>query len=251
MSLLSERQLAQYRDEGYFVTAPAFEPGELAEMIAEFDRLHAQCVRDADATGEEKRIRFARLRPFIGQAHLKSEAISRFTRAPIYLEICRNFIGPDADLYYNQVVIKPPEGGLAFGWHQDSGYGITEPLEYVTCWTAIGPAFKENGCVWVIPGSHKRGLLEHVRGPESLDAVVDDERGAIPVELEPGQIAVFSSLTLHRSGPNVSKTVRRGFVPQYHVPMVRDKATGQPHGDLFPVLRGGKPVGEAVAAGRA
>ena len=42
------------------------------------------------------------------------------------------------DRYYNQCVIKPPEKGMSFDWHQDSGYQVTRPLEYITCWTAIG-----------------------------------------------------------------------------------------------------------------
>ncbi|MBE7462243.1 MAG: phytanoyl-CoA dioxygenase family protein [Planctomycetes bacterium] len=242
-ALIGERQLEQFREQGFFVTEPAFEAHELAAMVSEFDRLHAECIQAAEATGDAKRIRFARQRPFVGEAHLKSATIAAFAKAPVYLEACAKLIGPDADLYYNQVVIKPPEEGLAFGWHQDSGYGITEPLAYITCWTAIGRTTLENGCVWVIPGSHKRGLLRHERGPESLDAVLDDEAGAIPVELEAGQVAIFSSLTLHKSGPNRSKQPRRGYVPQYHVPRVKLTETGALTGDQVPVLRGGRAVG--------
>lgn len=235
----SAGQMEQFKELGYYISEPAFEPGMLAEITKEFDRLHAEVVRTAEATGDEKRIRLARLRPFIGEAHLKSDVLKEAVKAPVYTEACKALLGPDADLYYNQVVIKPPEQGLPFGWHQDTAYGPCKPLEYLTCWTAIGRALVENGCVWIIPGSHKRGLLPHVRNELSLDAVLDNEDGAIPVELEPGQVVIFNSLLLHKSGPNVSREVRRAFVPQYHVSHVIELATGQPHGDRFPVLRGG------------
>ncbi|MCW8132601.1 MAG: phytanoyl-CoA dioxygenase family protein [Planctomycetota bacterium] len=233
------QQMKQFKEEGYYISAPAFDAKMLAEVTKEFDRLHREVVEKAAATGEEKRIRLARLRPFIGEAHLKSDVLKEVVKAPVYTEACKALLGPDADLYYNQVVIKPPEQGMPFGWHQDTAYGPCEPMEYLTCWTAIGRAFVENGCVWIIPGSHKRGLLKHVRSEYSLDAVLEDEQGAIPVELEPGQVVIFNSLLLHKSGPNVSSEVRRAYVPQYHVSNVIEKATGQPHGDRFPVLRAG------------
>ncbi len=187
----------------------------------------------------------ARFRPFLGQFHTQSPVAAEFVKAPIYLEACAKLIGPDADLYYNQAVIKPPEMGKSFAWHQDSGYKVTKPLNYITCWTAVTRTFVGNGCIWVIPGSHKLGLLPHIYNHESREMLpeVKDESTAIPVEMKAGQVAIFSSLMLHKSGPNVSNEIRRGYVPQYHVPNVIAEVDGKPHGDQWPVLRGGKRVG--------
>ena len=69
-----------------------------------------------------------------------------------------------------------------------------------------------------------------------------DEAGAIPVEMERGQVAVFSSLMRHKSGPNGSRDSRCGYVPQYHVPRVAEQSTGKLFGDQYPVLRDGQPV---------
>src|SRR5205823_7474404 len=136
-------------------------------------------------------IAIARERPFIGQVHTRSGTCAEFVKSPIYLEACAKLIGPDADLYYNQAVIKPPERGRHFGWHQDSGYTTTEPLEYVTCWTAISRTFIENGCIWVLPGSHRNGVRSHARNEQdrSNDAQVEDDSAAVPVEMAPGQVA--------------------------------------------------------------
>ena len=71
-----------------------------------------------------------------------------------------------------------------------------------------------------------------------------DDSGAIPVEMQAGQVAVFSSLMLHRSGANTSADrPRRGDVPQYHVPGAIHLDTGEPLGDQVPVLRAGERVG--------
>lgn len=245
MNLITDAQVQQFETEGYFVTEPVFAPATIADMNSEFQRLHTEEVEKAVARGAtEKELVLFRDRLFLPQAHTRSDIIARFVKEPFYQEVCARLIGPDADLYYNQLVIKSPEKGRHFGWHQDSGYTPTKPLAYVTCWTAISESFLENGCIWVIPGSHKRGLIEHRLNEEetSVDAVVEDESGAIPVEMKPGQVAVFSSLTLHKSGPNTSKVPRYGFVPQYHVANPILCKTGEPGGDLYPILRGGVPV---------
>ena len=244
MALISDDQVGQFRESGYFLTDPAFDEETLREAGEEFDRLHREDIAAAEGADNARRLELARYRPFIGQAHTRSEALARLVKSPIYLEACARLIGPDADLYYNQAVLKPPERGRAFGWHQDSGYTTTKPLEYVTCWTAISRTFVENGCIWVIPGSHRRGVVKHVRDEarSELVAEVEDEARAIPVEMAPGQVAVFSSLLLHRSGPNVSNETRRGYVPQYHHPDVIKVDTGLPWGDRYPILRGGRPA---------
>jgi len=243
MSLITSEQIKQFHEQGFFVTQRMFEREQLGEMEREFDRLAEEFVRQAEESGDARTIEIARLRPFIGGAHLISAACAAFVKAPIYVEACKTFIGPDADLYFNQAVLKPPEKGESFGWHQDSGYMATEPLEYITCWTAISDSTLENGCIWVLPGSHKRGLLPHEWSEQtnSRDVAVEDESSAIPVEMKAGQVAVFSSFTLHKSGPNTSQSVRRGYVPQYHQPGVVEAESGELFGDQFPVLRGGQP----------
>jgi hypothetical protein len=241
-SLISDADLQSFKEKGFFITKPMFSPETLKGVRDEFDRLWAGFVAEAEAKGDPEAVEFAKNRPFVGQAHTKSPLLVDFVKSPIYLEACQKLIGPDADLYYNQAVLKVPETGKRFGWHQDTGYLMTDPMEYVTAWTAIGPATLENGCIWVLPGSHKRGPLEHKwsTSERSMDVPDVDESGAVPVEVEAGQVVIFNALLLHKSGANTSKNVRYAYVPQYHVPKVKEKATGKLTGDQFPVLRGGQ-----------
>ena len=249
MTLISTEEVQQFRDLGYFVTGVVFSEEELQRMAAEMDRVYAEHVREVEAGGDTAAVESARGRRAFSQFHTLSPVALDFLKKPIYLEACRLLIGEDADLYYNQATTKMPEGrGKVFDWHQDSGYTTTEPLEYITCWTAISDSDQENGCIWIIPGSHGYGVLEHVTEEEDeqryagKNARVDDD-GAIPVEMRAGQVAVFSSLLLHRSGPNTSRDrPRRAYVPQYHVPDLVLVRTGEPWGDRLPVLRGGEPV---------
>jgi phytanoyl-CoA hydroxylase len=242
--VITARDLGQFQELGYFITPPCLTPAQLSNASAEFERLWQDHIRTVEKTGDEKQIWIARNRAFIGAAHKSSAVLAEICHAPIYLDAAAKLIGPDADLYYNQVVIKSPQPGGHFGWHQDSGYTTTTPLAYITCWTAISRTTVENGCIWIIPGSHHRGLLPHQHNvrDESHDAVMDNEDGAIPVELAPGQVAIFSSLLLHKSGPNLSRGNRFGYVPQYHHANVVLSENGQPFGDQVPVLRHGEPV---------
>lgn len=242
-SMISDKDVASFQEQGYFITKPAFSHGQLDSVKSEFERLWAENVAEAEKKGDAAAAEWARNRPFIGQTHTRSRILTEFVKSPVYLEACARLIGPDADLYYNQAVIKAPDKGKRFGWHQDSGYIVTSPLKYITCWTAITEATLDNGCCWIIPGSHKLGLVEHKRNEaeSSLDCEADESK-AVPVPVERGQVVVFSSLMLHKSGANTTKLSRHAYVPQYHVPRVVEEKTGQLTGDQFAVLRGGKPV---------
>ena len=247
--MINEKDKAQFQELGYFVTDVVIEPDQLQFMADEMDRLYREGFEEAKATGDSKAVLAAEGRRSYGQVHNRSQIAAEFVRSEIYLEACRAFIGPNADLYWNQAATKPPQLGKTFSWHQDSGYTETVPLAYITCWTAISDSNLENGGIWVLPRSHKWGVLEHENEEPNqqvyggLRAKCSDYSGAVPVEMKAGQVAIFSSLTLHMSGPNTSRnSMRRGYVPQYHVPGVILKKTGKPVGDQFPVLRDGLRV---------
>lgn len=243
--VITEAQIAQFHKDGYFTTDVVFDAATMDSLRAEFDRLweiELERAEQADPVTAE----IVRLRPFIGQVHTRSEVCAEFVRGPVFQTICRTFIGPDADLYYNQAVMKPPGKGRPFGWHQDSQYIITEPLEYVTCWIAVADTTIENGTIWIVPGMHKQGMLPHIYSDEQNEWQTQfNDSQKIPVELKAGQMAVFSSLLPHSSGPNVSSVTRYAYVPQYHVSGVVTRDTGELTGDQYPLLRDGA-LAEAV-----
>lgn len=248
MSLITDKQVRQFRELGYFLTDVVFEPSELKAMAGDMDRIHRENVERVrrESGNDPQAMRRVDMQRSYSQVHLISEAAAAFVKAPIYLDACRTFLGPDADLYYNQYTPKLPMTGRTFKWHQDSGYVRTRPVEYITCWTAVSDSNLDNGCIWIIPGSHKWGLLRHEPEAETdehyggLTAQFSDDSGKVPVEMKAGQVAIFSSLMLHMSGPNRSRiSTRQGYVPQYHSPTLIEETSGKIWGDQFPVLRHG------------
>jgi phytanoyl-CoA hydroxylase len=126
----------------------------------------------------------------------------------------------------DQVLMKPAFHGSQVSWHQDSGYWNNiepwiDPPAIVTCWVAIDNVTEDNGCVRMVPGSHKYGVLEHRRGGDNFLHVQGvDLDAAQPVVLPPGGVSFHHSCTVHGSAPNRSPNRRRGLALTY----VRDDA---------------------------
>jgi ectoine hydroxylase-related dioxygenase (phytanoyl-CoA dioxygenase family) len=102
-----------------------------------------------------------------------------------------------------------------FPWHQDNGYTYIEPQQYLTCWVALTDATRDNGCPWVAPGLHRHGTLAHHMTDAGWECLTDDPADATPVEAPAGSIVVFSSLTPHKTGPNVTDGVRKAYIVQF------------------------------------
>jgi len=127
----------------------------------------------------------------------------------------------DVDYLQDQVLMKPAFHGSEVSWHQDSGYWTSieprvDPPAIVTCWVAIDNVTQENGCVQMVPGSHKRGLLPHQAGGNQLLHVQGvDLTTAVPVVLPPGGVSFHHSCTVHGSAPNTTAHRRRGLALSY------------------------------------
>ena len=142
-------------------------------------------------------------------------AFLRFMQRPIFQDICRRVYG-DADIacFRAMFMNKPAHKGTFLPWHQDRWKHLDrDPL--VTLWTALDPATIENGCVQIIPGSHKLGLIN----PDHGSGFLTEEQAAehckpedvVYLELEAGEVALLHNWTLHASDVNRSDTPRRAF----------------------------------------
>jgi ectoine hydroxylase-related dioxygenase (phytanoyl-CoA dioxygenase family) len=140
-------------------------------------------------------------------------------------------------------VFKQPEGTKIFPWHQDDGYTPVTPSPYLTLWLALNDATPENGCISVLPGAYKRGLLPHKQTDIGLvchDAHDPDQGVLVPVKA--GSIAAFWSLTPHKSGANVSSGPRKAYVIQYSHAGLKNARTGEVLTGKIPLARGGAAV---------
>jgi hypothetical protein len=139
-----------------------------------------------------------------------------YTQRPIFRDICDYVYGAHAGIacYRAMFMNKPARKGTILPWHQDGGdsWGVDrDPL--ITVWTALDAATIANGCVQVISGSHKLGLLSkdgHTITPEQEKQYCPEDK-IIYLELEPGEVVLLHNWLLHRSDVNRTDTPRRGF----------------------------------------
>ncbi len=133
-----------------------------------------------------------------------------------------DILGPDILGINNLFIWKAPEIGLGFPWHQDKFYfgKRFKTATTVGTWTAIDAADRENGCLYVIPGSHQQAISVHddIEGSQQsefkLARAARDEDG-IAVEVPPGAVLWFHSHLLHKSTDNHSQRFRRSYVSHY------------------------------------
>ena len=213
--LLTESQVADYTIKGGFVFEDAFTSEEIEEVIAAIDPLEAE----AEAllrTLDDARFGIARADEIVFSPHLvaRSDRLKAFSRHPVICRLVGDLIGPDVRLYWDQLVYKKPDTADEFPWHQDNGYTFVQPQQYLTCWIALTDATIENGCPWIVPGVHRQGTLDH-RWTDLGFECMSNPAKAIALEVRAGSMAVFSSLTPHRTGPNITDKVRKSYILQY------------------------------------
>jgi ectoine hydroxylase-related dioxygenase (phytanoyl-CoA dioxygenase family) len=243
--LISDEHRRKFIDDGFFVLERAIAPDQLQMLRAEADAFIAKRNSEMDAAGVDKLGTDVRgNRYFIANRYKESAHLHAFLFGDLMAEICRATIGPDAMLFYEQWVIKGAETGVAFSWHQDSGYVRAKHKPYVSCWCALDDVNEENGTVYMLPYARAgtRERVEHRPDPTGRDMVgyFGDDAGD-PVIAPAGSIAVFSSVCFHRSGVNRSPRMRRVYLAQYSPEPVLN-LKGEPSGFAEPLLRDGVKV---------
>lgn len=248
-----EAQARQFAEEGYAVFARALVGealetlrAECANFIAREDaRMDAKGV---DALGLSHRGR----RYFANECQRAAPALRKVLFSEAMAEVCRATLGPDAYFFFDQYVVKGPEGGLPFSWHQDSGYvvgngGPADHAPYLTCWCPLDDATEANGTVRLIPFSRapaaRAGIVPHERDPQTRDLKAEAGEGdAITIEAKAGDVVAFSSLALHATGANRTPNLRRVYLAQYTREAMLDPGTRHLRRNATPLLREGRQV---------
>ena len=242
-----DAQSTSFHDRGYAV----FDRVLVGSLL---DLLRAQC--DGFVSREDTRMEAAGTdqlglshrgkRYFANECQREQPALRAMLFSSLMADVCRATLGGDAYFFMDQYVVKGPEQGMAFSWHQDSGYvvgngGPADHPPYLTCWCALDDATVENGTVRVIPGSHRGGLFAHDRQGMSADLGVAVAEEGVALAVPAGSIVAFSSLLLHATGANLSDRPRRVYLAQYTaLPLLN--ADGHLRRNAIAFLRGGEQV---------
>jgi phytanoyl-CoA hydroxylase len=141
-----------------------------------------------------------------------------YMQHPLFRSITRRVIGEDVSIFRAMFMNKPAQRGTVLPYHQDGGtqWRLSED-PVITIWTALDDASVENGCVQIIPGSHKLGLLSergHTITPEQEAAYARDEE-SVYLEARAGEAFFLHNFLLHRSGVNRIDRPRRAFSVVY------------------------------------
>ncbi|OPZ07599.1 MAG: Phytanoyl-CoA dioxygenase (PhyH) [candidate division BRC1 bacterium ADurb.BinA292] len=244
--LVSRQHIDQYNRDGFFLLDHVLSDDQLEGLRGECSRFIQAEDRRMDELGTDTRdLNFRGKRYFLGMPHRESTVLTDFIFSPTMEELTRAVLGPDVWLYFTQYVVKGPEVGLKFAWHQDSAYIGHPHAPYLSCWIPLDDVTVENGTVYVLPYDRGGGrrLVEHSKDPELNDLVgyQGDDPG-IPAILPAGGMAVFSSLTLHRSGPNTTPRMRRIYLIQYSPEPLMNKSGTGPFRDAIPFLKDGERI---------
>ena len=219
MAVVSDAHLAQYRKDGYFILESALTTSMLRGVQDEamrFKTLFDEKMRQAGV--EVWDINHYNKRYFISLYHNHSRPLQEYLFSEQMAEICRATVGPEVFLFQEQFVIKGAEVGMTFSWHQDGGWFTPDCPPYVSIWLALDDMTEENGTIYVLPQTRmaRRGWIEHRVDPKTNDRIgYEGPDPGEPVFVPAGSLAVFSHQTLHRSGANTTKNMRRVYLAQY------------------------------------
>jgi hypothetical protein len=210
---LSDEEISRYRRDGYLGVYRPVLPGGDFETL----RRHFEDALDALPAGQ---------RPEAMDApHFSDASLFRWLFAPAVLDLVEPLLGPDIALFSSHFICKPAGMGQRVPWHEDSAYwkGQLDPMEVVTVWLALDPSRRENGCMRVVPGTHRNGYsdYEKVADPDSatfVEEIRDPKRfeeRAVAVELEPNQASLHDGRIIHGSEANRSSLRRCGYTMRY------------------------------------
>ena len=215
---LTESEIAQYKEHGYVIPQYRLPEARVTALRQTLDRL----IADNPGVRPEKLV----------SAHIDGQNDEGVKGSRDFLDLARShdivdmvaqLIGDDVILWGCHVFCKPGGTGYETPWHQDGHYWPIRPLATCTVWLAIDKSDRENGCLKVIPDSHKDKQL-HDHMVEDREDVVLTQRTAddafdvsteVALELQPGQMSMHDVYMIHGADANTSPRRRAGVALRY------------------------------------
>ncbi len=225
--MLTEPQVREFQERGFLLGPPVYSADEADALRARLmDVIEGRASRQPEAlrnmTGNQEQV--------VIQVVNIWEADDRFRAHLYHPDVCAmvaQLVGhPVLRVWHDQIQYKPPRIGGPTAWHQDHPYWpVIQPADLVSAWVALDDADEENGCMWMVPGSHRWG--PHKGGtigtdPDSFAPLPDREllpEGA-PVEpvacpVRKGEVMFHHCLTWHGSPRNRSGRGRPAIAVHY------------------------------------
>jgi len=229
---LTGDQVARYRTDGWLAPIDVLTEAEAADALAALEDAEARFPGDLHAGHRNN-------------AHLVLPFLADLALDDRILDCVASVVDRPTALLNSVLFVKEPDSAGYVSWHQDSTYMGIDTDDMVTAWVALTPSTTGNGCVAMVPGSHRVGIHPHVdhygadniltRGQQVSGVDVD---AAVDVELRPGQMSLHHPWLVHGSRPNRTGGRRIGVAFQAYVGADLRPA----HGEHHVVAVGDRPV---------
>ena len=245
MSVLTQAQVEQYHRDGYIVASGAATPANFKALTAELD----SWVEESRAHGKnygETLIGSPRFdlepghsaeKPKLRRVNNPAE-ISDAYRAAAFDgplgDMAAALLGPDVKFLQCKINLKLPGTATRVDYHQDFSYVPYTNDDALTALVMLDDMTRENGCLMVVPGSHREGQVSlwqdgRYTGKVSAEKEAECRRRSVPITGKAGDVCLMHTLLLHGSEPNASKAPRRLFICGYSA------------ADAFPLMRTSLP----------
>ncbi len=248
--LITPAQAAQFERDGYCVVENLFTGEEIAVIEAFFEEFKTNGLSVYDSGHKFEEVDKTKQQVRAMHPHRYSKQAEAWALNERVMEVLGVLLGRPALLAQTMYYFKPP-GAKGQGMHQDNFYLLAAPATCIAAWTAIDAATLDNGCLYVVPGSHKKDIHCPADGSEVWMSYGDShikpfprDAKPIPVEVPKGATMFFGGNLIHGSGPNrTADRSRRTFIGHYI-----DEASDQVANFYHPLLNA---RGETVSHVRA
>lgn len=229
--MLTSHQIASFQENGFLVLSEFAPDFFCKEVLAFAEQQLADAVQPLELETETGYPGAPESRQHVGgetvrrllRVSMRSPKLLRWATSASLAAPLKQLLGNDVLLsqaHHNCIMTKQPAYSSVTGWHRDSRYWSFKRAELVSAWLALRDETVENGCLQVIPGSHRREV-----DPEGLDAsqflrtdypankVLLDRAVAVP--LKAGDVLLFSSNLFHAAGKNKTDQTKFSMVFTY------------------------------------
>lgn len=214
---LGSSELNTYLERGYHFPIRVLDDSEVADFRKHFENYRDYYSDRLNSLPPSKHGSiYAHTHMFLGWVY-------RMATHPNVLDAVESVFGPNLLLWDSGWFAKMPGDQKYVSWHQDATYFGLHPPKVVTAWIALSESIPDNGCLRVIPESHKNPILPHLetfgaqnalsRGQEI--AVEVDEKQAVDIVLHPGEMSLHDVALIHGSKANTSDQPRIGIAVRY------------------------------------
>ncbi|MFT5111313.1 MAG: non-heme Fe2+,alpha-ketoglutarate-dependent halogenase [Parasphingorhabdus sp.] len=206
--VLTNQQVREFQEQGFISCIDVMSEHEAASYLARLEEIETNFPEEVNPENRNN-------------AHLSFCSLDELVHHPVIVDAVEDLIGANISLWGSVLFIKEPSSKGFVSWHQDGTYMGLNPMDFCTPWLALTPSNLVNGCMSMIPGSHKQNIRNHVdtfeedniltRGQVVPDV---DESTAYDLILKAGQMSIHHAEIIHGSRPNRSQQRRVGYAMQ-------------------------------------